>query len=103
MDFPVAPPSRSRLRASQNVFLHVWAKLGSQVAVFHQVDLAAEDVFQVGLRLVWASFLGVLVEPRQNVDVAVFRRLVPRGGAEQGDVQDAEPLGQRSLMLAKQP
>ena len=57
----------------------------------------------VRLRLVWASFLGVRVEPRQNVDVAVFGRLVARGGAEQRDIQDAEPLGQRSLMLAKQP
>jgi hypothetical protein len=78
------------------------AQFGAQCLVGHEVDGAAEEVFEVELDAEIALGRGWTVEGNEHVDVAIGSSLAPRSRAEQRNVDYAETPHQLWLVLAQE-
>jgi len=78
------------------------AQLRTQGLVGHEVDRAAEQVFQVELNAEVQSLTGWAIEADQDIGIAALTSLLTRPRAEQGQPNNAEAALQFGLVLSQQ-
>ena len=79
------------------IALDIGTQFPAQGAVCHQIDRAAQQVFDVELRAEVAFGGRAPVEASEDIDIAVFIRPIAGEGTEQGKIGDAEALPEGRL------
>lgn len=82
--------------------LNEGAQFRAQGFFRHQIHAATKKVFQVELQTEVAGGTGGAIELDQHVDITSWAGIVARGGAEQRQPPDPEPLDKFGFAFAQQ-